>query len=404
MSTEASVIVGHRFANIAEDYEEKELWEKAADAHSKAAEHFEIALNDAADVETIKTLNLLTANHRRKGNDLNRKIQRMKAAALQKISQLSSRNNSMTLMGSNGGLRNALPEKKYNQNSGHLVSRFFNKSEYLSSEDGLRRADGIGESYAVLSNDDDNDDTFNKFLETVDILLQGLINPAVAFTTTPLNKDDVPVQNDVQISDDEPSVQTSNNSNNMMESFYMVHIPKEYGGSRSIVFPTIKKVNSSRNTKERTKEFYLHENEKLKKQITLLVKRAKALEHSAEEGNTLKNSILQFRNNVHQQAKRIMQSHNEYSMRASATLHNTIANSATVNPPRYPVMLGTGNNGNELVNRLKELEEENRQLKIQNEKQKMIVNKYKEKWDMLKENAKKRRAQAQKVTDEEQEE
>lgn len=76
----------------------------------------------------------------------------MKAAALQKISQLSSRNNSMTLMGSNGGLRNALPEKKYNQNSGHLVSRFFNKSEYLSSEDGLRRADGIGESYAVLSN------------------------------------------------------------------------------------------------------------------------------------------------------------------------------------------------------------------------------------------------------------
>lgn len=80
----------------------------------------------------------------------------------------------------------------------------------------------------------------------MDILLQGLINPAVAFTTTPLNKDDVPVQNDVQISDDEPSVQTSNNSNNMMESFYMVHIPKEYGGSRSIVFPTIKKVNSSR--------------------------------------------------------------------------------------------------------------------------------------------------------------
>lgn len=57
-----------------------------------------------------------------------------------------------------------------------------------------------------------------------------------------------------------------------------------------------------------------------------------------------------------------------------------------------------------IVNRLKELEEENRQLKIQNEKQKMIVNKYKEKWDMLKENAKKRRAQAQKVTDEEQEE
>lgn len=45
-----------------------------------------------------------------------------------------------------------------------------------------------------------------------------------------------------------------------------------------------------------------------------------------------------------------------------------------------------------IVNRLRELEEENRQLKIQNEKQKTLVSKYKERWEMLKENAKKRRA------------
>ncbi|KAG1424422.1 hypothetical protein G6F58_002379 [Rhizopus delemar] len=123
---EASVIVGHRFANTAEDYEERELWEKAAEAHSKAA-------------------------GLRKFNDLNRKLERMKSVASQKDRQLSTHNN-LKLMGSNGGLRNALPEKKNSKYSGHLVSRLSNKGEYLSSEDGLRRAGGIGESYALLSN------------------------------------------------------------------------------------------------------------------------------------------------------------------------------------------------------------------------------------------------------------
>ncbi|KAG1189835.1 hypothetical protein G6F36_003583 [Rhizopus arrhizus] len=315
---EASVIVGHRFANTAEDYEERELWEKAAEAHSKAA-------------------------GLRKFNDLNRKLERMKSVASQKDRQLSTHNN-LKLMGSNGGLRNALPEKKNSKYSGHLVSRLSNKGEYLSSEDGLRRAGGIGESYALLSNDDDNDDTFNKFLETVDTLLQGLINPAVAFTSAPLNKNDIPVLNDTQTSDDEIDAQITNN--NMMESFYI----------------------------------------------------------SAEEGNTLKNSILQFRNNVHQQAKRIMQSHYEYSMRLSAVaLSNGGANSINVNSIRYPSLLGAGTSGGDLVNRLKELEEENKQLKAQNEKQKKLANKYKEKWDMLKENAKKRRASTpmQKTTNEE---
>ncbi|KAI9272434.1 hypothetical protein BY458DRAFT_508796 [Sporodiniella umbellata] len=381
------------------------MWDKAAEAHSKAAEHFEIALNDADDIETTKTLKLLTANHRRKEGDLNRKIQRMKAAELQRNSHSYSHANNMTLMGSSGGLRNALPEKKNNQNGGHLVSRFFNKSEYLSSEDGLKRAGGIGESYAVLSNDDDNDDTFNKFLETVDLLLQGLINPAVAFTSTPLNKDDIPVQYN-RINEDELEASTSASNNSMMESFYMVPTLQECKSLHMNPAPTIKKIDSLGDTVEHTTEFYLQDNEKLKVQITLLSKRLKALEHSAEEENTLKNSILQFRNNVHQQAKRIMQSHNEYSMRSSSiALPSTITNSVNVNSARHPALFSTGTNGTELVlaNRLKDLEEENRKLNLHNEKQKTIVNKYKEKWDMLKENAKKRRALSQKSNFEDQE-
>lgn len=49
------------------------------------------------------------------------------------------------------------------------------------------------------------------------------------------------------------------------------------------------------------------------------------------------------------------------------------------------------------VARIRELEEENRQLRIQNEKQQALVNKYRERWEKLKESAKKRRAQPDQV-------
>lgn len=57
---------------------------------------------------------------------------------------------------------------------------------------------------------------------------------------------------------------------------------------------------------------------------------------------------------------------------------------------RYPALAGGG--GHDLISKLKELEAENKQLKFQHEKQSVLVNKYRERWEMLKENAKKRRA------------
>lgn len=51
------------------------------------------------------------------------------------------------------------------------------------------------------------------------------------------------------------------------------------------------------------------------------------------------------------------------------------------------------------VARIRELEEENRQLRIQKEKQAALVNKYRERWEKLKESAKKRRAQPDQVKD-----
>jgi hypothetical protein len=106
----------------------------------------------------------------------------------------------------------------------------------------------------------------------------------------------------------------------------------------------------------------------------------------------LKSSVLQFRDDVHKQAKRIMQSHHESSMRSSvaALMSAPQSNSIISGSTRYPTLAGNGSH--DLISKLKELEAENVQLKAQHEKQNVLVNKYKERWEMLKENAKKRRA------------
>lgn len=122
----------------------------------------------------------------------------------------------------------------------------------------------------------------------------------------------------------------------------------------------------------------------------------------------LKSSVLQFRDDVHKQAKRIMQSHHESSMRSSSSLIG--GGPAMLHGSRYSP-LAAGGNGADLgmycwrrkenetnsltkiiASRLRDLEEENKQLRLQNEKQNVLVNRYKERWEMLKSNAKKRRA------------
>lgn len=106
----------------------------------------------------------------------------------------------------------------------------------------------------------------------------------------------------------------------------------------------------------------------------------------------LKSSVLQFRNDVHIQARRIMQSHHETSMRSSAAALLGPSGSAINSSIRHPSL--AGGSGHDPALRLKELEMENKQLRAQNEKQAGLVNKYRERWEMLKENAKKRRASA----------
>ncbi|CAO3584691.1 unnamed protein product [Absidia cylindrospora] len=222
MNSEAPVNAGHTYANAAEEYEDKELWSKAIEAHQNAAEQFRKALEYTQDAETVKSLRLLMANHTRRIKDLERKVAKAKSEQQQLEKQqqqqqqrerqkqqnqpidtvynqqlISGHSNSQNTLGKNDinmhGLLNALPGMTSPTTGGSASLRGRVDKNKVNE---LSHHGTIGESYALLStdnydDDDDASDPFNKFLQVVETLVDQLSNP-VAFASAPLNEDDIP--------------------------------------------------------------------------------------------------------------------------------------------------------------------------------------------------------------------
>ncbi|KAJ8663430.1 hypothetical protein O0I10_000669 [Lichtheimia ornata] len=357
MTTETPVNAGHSFATTAEDYEDREEWAKAAEAHAMAASQFQRAIQYAQDAMAAKTLRLLTSNHLRKAKDLERRMTRQQQQQFDQGHDPEDMNEPEGSLSSHGTINN-------NDNNDDRSFDMDSLRHALSSDQRHGSATpAIGGSYAVLSQneeDEEENDPFNKFFEVVEKLMDKLSNP-VAFASAPLNENDNPIPITVQSPDDRESDRFD--ASKMVESYFFV--------TEALDHPT-----SARSPQE-----YSDENEQLKKQVDQLTRRIHELEKAAVESNILKSSILQFKSDVHKQAKRIMQSHDYAAMRASSSAAMLTASG------------GGGRPISEQLARIRELEEENRQLRVQNEKQQALVNKYRERWEKLKESAKKRRAQ-----------
>ncbi|CAO3631031.1 unnamed protein product [Cunninghamella echinulata] len=391
MNTEAPINQGHAYANSAEEYEDRELWSKAIESHKSAAEQFQLALDYTQDAEAGKTLRLLIATHTRKAKDLQRKVLKLKAEQQQRMEARSyeqqqqyyhQRSMSNHIIGAGGlkgidntmnmnGLLNALPNELSPTSPSHLQTKMDKSKTYDSSQHNT-----IGESYALLSadNDDDDDDAsdpFNKFLHAVEVLVDQLSNP-VAFASAPLNEDDIstPYHQRLLSNDDTTtttnitlSPSTSNNHSHnknkdskenqgpvidnsmMMESFFLVpdhptsdlnHLVTPSTTTTKTAITSISPTSKSSSMQDNTLKI---ENEQLKRHIDHLTRRIKSLEKSAEESHILKSSILQFRNDVQRQAKRIMQSHHgSVSMRSSsvALLGNSTIGNESISQNSFP--------------------------------------------------------------------
>ncbi|CAG8710402.1 10132_t:CDS:2, partial [Funneliformis mosseae] len=247
----------------------------------------------------------------------------------------------------------------------------------------------IEESYMMLkgnneSTDDDEADPFNKFWDIVEGLVQKISNP-VAFATVPLNgaysratldqnivQPTLPIHYNTVNENivDDSKVEELNAA--MMESFYI--IPKDQRLNSRTGMPPQTSSSSTPSTpipsddknSTKTLEEYSIENKQLKAIIDKLSKRMLSYEKAAEENNMLKSSILQFKNDVQKQAKRIK------VKQTSPEIGNA-----------------------HLQKRIKELEEENLVLKSEKDKQHEQIAKYKDRWEKLKESAKKKRVNKQ---------
>ncbi|KNC97754.1 uncharacterized protein SPPG_09402 [Spizellomyces punctatus DAOM BR117] len=152
---------------------------------------------------------------------------------------------------------------------------------------------------------------------------------------------------------------------------------REYGGVRFDRGPM----------KNKTQEELLMENEQLKHTIDLLTRKLAVLERAAEENNLLRSSIIQFRQDVQKQAKRFM--HSQTQSRFGSLLHG------------HGFGRGTGvghDDSTALAHRVAELEEELKRVREDSEKQSTAMQKYKERWDKLKESAKRKKEAASSTT------
>ncbi|CAO3686531.1 unnamed protein product [Umbelopsis ramanniana] len=407
--TSSPVNAGHAYANEADDCEDREQWDKAATAHSLAAEQFQKAIVFAQDPEAVKTLRLLVMNHSRKAKTLSLKAAKANEPQPSiRGSDISSTSSQPATLSSSATTPNIDRIQSTNDrlsnlsihNSNGYHDRIPSTTYSASHQSHLLGSQAIDDSYALLNDQSDDDsDPFNKFWNAVETLVQKLSNP-VAFASAPLNEEDDPKalmeesntyteqQGDVSKQPIQRQIEAS-----MMESFFVVQ-PQTPSAPKITIDGPNNTTGSETPVPNKTIEEYAIENKQLKSTVDKLSRQVSYWKKAAEEGNVLKSSILQFRNDVQKQAKRIMQS--QESMKSSM-VNGQYGASSMLSKPSKP---NEGTSASATSNpqaRIKELEDEVMALRVEYNRQKDLMSKYKERWEKLKESAKKRRAQPNQV-------
>lgn len=199
-----------------------------------------------------------------------------------------------------------------------------------------------------------------------------LSNP-VAFTSAPIHENDEPIL-------DKPHQVLNGESVGEEEQS---RIEREMSSISECFFAPNKPVTEEEDS-DLTKD-YEKENEELRAQIQQLNDKIHILEKKSVDSTVLKSSIIQFKNDVHKQALKILQTQESTIMTRSATVTG-LSLSRNIRT--------AGTSTAEIVNRIKELEDANRNLRSQNRKQDALMIKYRERWEKLKEGAKKRHTTA----------
>jgi len=226
----------------------------------------------------------------------------------------------------------------------------------LGMED-TRTQSGMAKSTLHKKDDDDNTDTeieepiFARLSRRIGIGLEALKSPSFDTYRTPLSSDDFEDVDELLEKDDE-----------MSDSFYIV--PTDSGLSQA----ALKRENVKLKTETESMRLRLETMER-------------AIQLRKEQDMQLRDSIFQ----ATREAQRVM-SASTMASRPGVDLSGLNINAQPVPLPG----INTSREG-QYLRRIKELEEENRALRVENEKNKAMIMKYKERWEKLKESARRKK-------------
>ncbi|KAF8559515.1 hypothetical protein OG21DRAFT_1452641 [Imleria badia] len=398
MSTiDSPLHVAHQHAANAEDFLNEGLLIPAAEEHAKAAKAFLQCEEKSNDGNTKRTLRMLYNEHVKAGRELERRI-----------AKLREENKDPTLP-HKVSLAQTRAEHSSSASSGRSHPSQPAPSPPLPSSASLRLMDSqnnVDESFMVLGQRSDPGDAFNHFWRIMEGMLDNLSQP-VAFTTAPLGTEtgfsgkrgvqrdgssgseterEAPfvsrfsrklgldgrskLKQDTVLEETDEEV-FADDGDDLSESFCLIPLESEPATS------ALKKENIS--LKQEMEEMQIR-----------LAEAERVLQLRKEQDQLLRDSIVMARH----QAQRAMGA-SLVLQRPGGQQPAVDLGALNINLPSVPAPMAALNAGRDreaqLLRRIRDLEEELRVARVENDKQKVMIARFRERWEKLKESAKRKK-------------
>ncbi|KAK7043664.1 hypothetical protein VNI00_008275 [Paramarasmius palmivorus] len=416
----------HQHAANAEEHLSNGLLIPAAQEHLKAAEAYLAAVERASDDSTRRTLQMLSTQHRKAGTELERKIERIREEGKDpNVPQIQVQKPIPS--SSSAGASHLMPPPVHTPPTRHLMDSQGTVDESFMLLGGQRvrlpYPQNIPPQHAngIVQKKSDPGDAFNQFWNIMQGMLDNLSQP-VAFATVPLGNENSSEGNPTTVRREGGSQSSDTDFTDADEPMVSRLTRKLKIGSGNATG------NGKGKTKGKGKErldpvdddedlfdegddlsesFFLipsestmramkQENTSLKVQVESLQRRLEATEKilqvRKEQDMMLRDSIVQ----ASKEAQRAMGAsilgtgqrleHGTMNMNLPAS---ALPIPLPVPPPPLPG-INTAREA-QYARRVKELEDELRIMRIENDKNKAMIAKFRERWEKLKESAKKKK-------------
>ncbi|KIK93504.1 hypothetical protein PAXRUDRAFT_828896 [Paxillus rubicundulus Ve08.2h10] len=395
---ESPLHIAHQHAANAEDFLSEGLLIPAVEEHIKAANAFLKCEEKSSDSNTKRTLHMLYNEHTKSGKDLERRIAKLREENKDPTlpQKVSPRNVGVHA-------RRSAPDPSNIPHASHPTPI---PTPHRGAPMGLMDSqNNVDESFMVLGQRSDPGDAFNHFWGIMEGMLDNLSQP-VAFTMAPLGTernltskkrfqrngssssdtdheepfvskvsrklgfDGGAKKEDTMLEDSDQEV-LIDEGGDLSESFCLVHSGAEPSTS------ALKRENAS----------LKQEMEAMQSRLATAERR---LQMRKDQDQLLRDSIVMARH----QAQRAMGA-SFISQRPGGQQPTVDLTALNINIPTVPAPMAALTAGRDreaqLLRRIRDLEEELRTVRTENDKQKVMVARFRERWEKLKESAKRKK-------------